>query len=89
MAASAASSLAVIFFTFSPAMAASASSLAFFFSFLSVMPASNLSRVFSAAAFCGVFNVGGDADEGAGESALQATVSVRVPALHDLLPETV
>ena len=68
----------------SPAMAASASSLAFFFSFSSVMPSNNLSRVFSAAAF-GVSN----ADEGAGESALQATVSVRVPLLHDLLPDRV
>ena len=48
MSSSGAVSLADIFFTFFPPIAASARSLAFFFSFASVTPVSMASRVFSA-----------------------------------------
>ena len=51
MSSSGAVSLADIFFTFFPLIAASASSLAFFFSFASVTPSSMVSRDFSAFSF--------------------------------------
>ena len=91
MSSSGAVSLADIFFTFFPPIAASASSLAFFFSFASVTPSSMVSRVFSAFSFVSFASSFLFGEELLGLLGLLelhvALVSTR--SKHDDVPETV